>query len=76
VRDAVIELTRGKIVPRMEIVDTGERVLFSESDKHKIKADVSKLKSVLGIENLKHPKESIYELVKDEIIVSNPALLQ
>jgi len=76
VRDAVIELTEGKIVPRIEIVETGEKPLFTENDKYAIKVDVSKLKTLLGIENLKHPKESIYELVKDELATTNASLLQ
>lgn len=76
VRDAVSELTKGRIVPKIEIIDMGEKPLFTENDKYAIKVDVSKLKTLLGIENLKHPRESIYELVKDEIANTNPDLLQ
>lgn len=76
VRDAVSQLTKGRIVPKIEIVDTGEKPLFTENDKYAIKADISKLKTLLGIEDLKHPRESIYELVKDEIETTNPTLLQ
>jgi len=76
VRDAVSELTKGRIIPKIEIVDTGEEPLFAENDKYAIKVDISRLKTLLDIENLKHPRESIYELVKDEIATTNPTLLQ
>jgi len=67
IRDVVIKVTQGRIIPKIEVIDTGEKPLFTENDKNMIKVDITKLKTLLGIEHLKHPKETIYELVNSEI---------
>jgi nucleoside-diphosphate-sugar epimerase len=66
-RDAIIEQTRGKLQPRVEIVDNGQQVLFEPEDKLKIKVDISRLAGFLGIDRLKDPATSIKELVRDAI---------
>jgi UDP-glucose 4-epimerase len=63
VKESVIEYTNGKVMPKIEIVDTGIPPLFVEEDKNRIEIDVSKAKRLLGLEKLKSPKESIREIV-------------
>ncbi|MEM3056619.1 MAG: hypothetical protein QW639_05260, partial [Candidatus Bathyarchaeia archaeon] len=67
VRMAIIKQSRGKIKPKIEIVDTGLPPLFTEEDVKMIKVDISKLKNLLGIRELKSPEESINEIVKKRI---------
>ena len=64
VKESVIEYTSGKVMPKIEIVDSGITPLFTEEDKNRIKVDISKAKKLLGLEKLKSPRESIREIVK------------
>lgn len=67
VRRTVIKLTNGAIRPRIEVVDTGQKPLFEEDDKHRIKVDIRKAREFLGLERLKSPEESIEEIVKKRL---------
>ncbi|MFB0567526.1 MAG: NAD-dependent epimerase/dehydratase family protein [Candidatus Bathyarchaeia archaeon] len=67
IRDAIIERSKGKIKPGIEIVDRGQPVLFTPEDKDLIKVDVSKVKSFLGLERMANPKETIEKLVKEKL---------
>jgi UDP-glucose 4-epimerase len=62
VRNAIIKYTNGKVNPKIEVVDQGKPMLFTEEDKSKIKVDITKAKS-LGVEKLTHPRESIEHIV-------------
>jgi len=63
-RDAVIKYSNGKIRPEIEIVDRDQPVLFTPEDKNLIKADVSKVKSFLGVKRMTNPRETIRKLVE------------
>ncbi|MEM2842204.1 MAG: hypothetical protein QW201_02765, partial [Thermoproteota archaeon] len=67
VQMAIIKQSRGKIKPKIEIVDTGQSLLFTEDDVKMIKVDVSKVKNLLGISELKSPEETINEIIKNRI---------
>jgi UDP-glucose 4-epimerase len=64
VRDTIVRLTNGKIIPKIEIVDQGLQPLFTEDSKYKFKVDISKTLRFLGIEKLIEPKKSIEDLVR------------
>ena len=63
VRECIIELSGGKIRPRVEIVDKGLPVLYEKEDKERMQPKVDRLKDVLGVEELTHPKDSIRSIV-------------
>ena len=64
VKKSVIECTNGKVMPKIEIIDNGSPLLFSEEDKNRIEIDASKTKKFLGLDKLKSPSESIREIVE------------
>lgn len=70
-RKIIIEQTEGKIQPRVEIIDNGEPILFESEDKLRIKVDISKATSFLGMGKLKNPETSMKELVQDALSAIN-----
>lgn len=64
VSNTISEVTGGQTKPPIEIVDKGLPLLFSENDKNMIKADVTKVHELLGIDHLLSPKDSIESIVK------------
>jgi len=64
VRESIVEISSGKVRPKIEIVDNGIPSLFTEEDKNRIKVDLSRAKKLLGLEKLKSLRESIREIVK------------
>lgn len=67
VQKAIIKHSHSKIRPNIEIVDTGQPLLFAEDDVKKIKVDISKAQKILGIRVLKSPEESIDKIVKTKL---------
>jgi len=63
IQDSITESTDRKIIPKLEIVDTHEEVLFKESDKNLMRVDINKARNFLNLECLKSPRESIRGLV-------------
>jgi nucleoside-diphosphate-sugar epimerase len=53
--------------PRIEVIDTGEAPMFTEDDKDRIKPDIAKARSLLGLVSLKSPEESIREIVRGRL---------
>jgi len=68
VQKTVMKLTDNVIQPRIEIVDTGQKSLFKEEDKDRIKVDIKRATNFLGIKRLKSPEESIEEIVRKRLI--------
>jgi UDP-glucose 4-epimerase len=68
VQRTVMKLTNNAIQPRIEIVDTGQKPLFNEYDKSKIKANIKKAIEFLGLSKLKSPEESIEEIVRKKLM--------
>jgi len=66
VRNAIIKHSKGKMQPKIEIVDKEEPVLFTPHDKSKIRVDLSKMRSFLGLRKLVEPRETIERLVKEK----------
>ena len=63
IKSLIVEISKGKINPPVEIIDRGVPALFSAEDKHKIKVNVEKTIKELGIEKLIHPKETLRRLI-------------
>jgi len=72
VRDAIIKLSSGKIVPKIEIVETGQESFFTKEDKYKIDINVDKALKLLELGKLKHPKEAINEIIKNRLTQNKP----
>jgi UDP-glucose 4-epimerase len=67
VQKTVMKLTNNAIQPRIEIIDTGQKPLFREDDKNRIKINIKKAINFLGLSRLKSPEESIEEIVKKKL---------
>jgi UDP-glucose 4-epimerase len=67
VRDTVVKYSNGKIKPEIEIMDTGQPILYKKSSSQKLKVDITKAQSFLKIKKLKSPKESIEEIIEERI---------
>lgn len=63
IRDVIIECTNGSVAPKLEIVDKGLPPMFKEDDKSKITVNIAKAKSLLGMDNLRSPKESLMDII-------------
>jgi UDP-glucose 4-epimerase len=68
VQKAIIKNSEGKIKPKIEIVETGQKLLFDENDWKRIKVDVSKAVEMLELRKLRSPKETINNLVKEKLV--------
>jgi len=70
VQRTVMKVTNNTIQPKIEVVDTGQKPLFNEDDKSKIKVNIKKAIEFLGLSRLKSPEESIEEIVRKGFIRS------
>ena len=64
VRKLIINLTDGKVRPKIEILDKGIPPLFKEDDKNRIRVSIEKAKKLLGLEKLRSPEESLKEIIR------------
>ena len=71
VRDSVIKYSGNKIVPQVNVIDTGEKILHAENEGKPLKANVTKAATLLNLKQLKHPRESIEQLVKNRLNASS-----
>jgi nucleoside-diphosphate-sugar epimerase len=67
ISEATTRLTLGKIVPKTEIIDNGQPILFEENDKLKIKTNINKVNQFLGITTMTDPHVTIEKLVAKAI---------
>lgn len=68
IRELVIELSKGRIKPPIEIIDTGVEPLFSPEDKYRVELDLSRLYSVLGEKVvLTHPRDALRKIISRRI---------
>ncbi|MGQ9506354.1 MAG: NAD-dependent epimerase/dehydratase family protein [Candidatus Bathycorpusculaceae bacterium] len=67
VQNAIIKNTKGALHPKIEVIDTGQKPLFSEEEKNQVRVDVTKAMNLLGLNKLKSPEEAINEIVKKKV---------
>ena len=67
IKDLVEELSGGKVIPRIEVVDRGLQVEYSEIEKDTFRIDVSNSLSRLGIGDLNPPEEVLRRLISSEL---------
>jgi nucleoside-diphosphate-sugar epimerase len=63
ISETTTKLTKGKFVPKIEIIDNGQPVLFNENDKLKIKANISKVNQFLGITTMTDPHVTLEKII-------------
>lgn len=64
IRKAIIRYTGGKARPKVEILDQGIPPVFKKEDKKRIRVNVEKAKTLLKLEKLRSPEESVMEIIK------------
>jgi len=64
IRKLIINLTDGKVRPKIEIMDKGAPPLFKEDDKKRIRVSIEKARKLLGLEKLRSPEESLKEIIR------------
>ncbi len=64
VMNKIEEVTEGVTKPSIKIVDKREHHLYKPEDKEKIKVDIRKIQSFLGISDLIDPEETIEKIVR------------
>jgi nucleoside-diphosphate-sugar epimerase len=64
IKQIVYEETGGRINPVIEIVDKGLPSVFTPEDKHRFQVKIERILELLGNNVLKHPKETLREIVK------------
>ena len=67
VKDLITKHSKGKIVPEVKIVDTGQPSPFTTEDKELIKVDIGKVARFLGFKKLTSPRKSLEKIVKHKI---------
>jgi nucleoside-diphosphate-sugar epimerase len=67
VKEEITRLTMGRITPRIDIVDSGQTVLYNASDKLKLKIDNAKICNFLGIKELVSPRESLKRIIRQHM---------
>lgn len=67
VQKTIIKNTKGALQPKIEIVDTGQKPLFSEDEKSRIKVDVTKAINFLGLKKLENPEDVIDSIVREKL---------
>jgi nucleoside-diphosphate-sugar epimerase len=67
VRDAVIKYSLGKIIPKIQVINTGQEMTYKKNEKPKLTADMQKALRLLNLKGFKYPRESIEKLVKNRM---------
>lgn len=63
----ITKCTGGQLKPKVEVLDKGIAPLFKEDDVKRIKVDIDKARSLLGLERLRSPEESLTEIVTSQL---------
>jgi len=66
-RNSIIRQSKGKIRPKIRVVDKRQPILFTPDDKDLIKVDISRARSFLGLEKMVNPEETIERLIEEKI---------
>jgi UDP-glucose 4-epimerase len=67
VKEEIVNLTRGKINPEIEIVDQNLPMLHDPKDAKRLRVDISKAKELLSLKNLKSPRKSIARIISNRL---------
>jgi len=69
VRDAVIKYSSNRVIPHIQVIDTGKKTFHVENEKPSLKANMNKALTLLNLKWFKHPRDSIEQLVRNRLAV-------
>jgi UDP-glucose 4-epimerase len=72
IRDSVIDLSNGKIRPRIEVVKKEALSIFGPESKGAIRVDLAKSRELLGLQDLTHPKDALKRIISARIRQKTP----
>jgi len=49
------------------VVDKGLQAVFTPEDKHRFQVRIDRVKEMLGVRHLRHPRETLRRLVKERL---------
>lgn len=64
VRKLIIDLTEGKVRPKVEVLDKGIPPLFRQDAKNKMRVSIEKAKKFLELGKLRSPEEALTAIIK------------
>ena len=64
VKEVTIDLTKGRVRPKIEIIDKKLPMLHSSGDAKNVRVDISRVEKFLGLKKLTNPKESIRNIIR------------
>jgi nucleoside-diphosphate-sugar epimerase len=67
VQEEINRKTNGRVNPKIDVVDSGQPMMFNESDKTNIRVDIRKAKQFLGWNNLISPRESLATIINGRL---------
>jgi len=69
VSSAIVECTKGEVIPKVEIIDTGAPPMFRPDEKNTLNVDIEKTLRFFELETLTSPKEAVFEIVRGRVQV-------
>jgi nucleoside-diphosphate-sugar epimerase len=72
VKQEIMKQSNNHVNPPMEIIDSGQEILFKETDKNRIKVDVAKALKFFEYKGFKSPRESIADIIKQQRLKQMP----
>jgi UDP-glucose 4-epimerase len=67
VQQTIAHETHNAVVPKIDIIDANQPIMFTEDDKNKITVDTSKALSFLDIDHFLSPRETIERLIRQRL---------
>jgi len=67
VQEATIELTKGKVRPKIEVIDKKLPILHSSRDAKKVRVDIARVEEFLGLKDIRNPRESIRRIIRGRL---------
>ncbi|MDH5461861.1 MAG: NAD(P)-dependent oxidoreductase [Candidatus Bathyarchaeota archaeon] len=64
VKDLIVKYSKGRLKPKIEIIDAGKPSPFKVEDKKLMKVDAAKMSKFLGLNDLTSPKESVERIIR------------
>lgn len=70
VRGKIVKCTEGKISPRVDVIDTGDPILYKDTEEKTLTVDVSRADDLLGARTLTSPEKAIERIIKARLCKS------
>ncbi|RLI40452.1 hypothetical protein DRO69_12840 [Candidatus Bathyarchaeota archaeon] len=67
VQKEIVKITKGRIMPPIEIIDQKMPILHHPDGSKRLKMDLSKAKEFLGLKKFKSPRESVADIINNRL---------